>query len=176
MRAHDVLGFVVTLSLATAAVAPLTAGAPKPKAAITVSIAGLGCSAAGGADAFDAASWSWGASNAGTTGSGGGSGAGRAVVTELSLGRRADACSPALLGGVLTGRHFQTLTLTQVDDAGTAVATLLLNDVTITGWKIGGSTTADATESVTVGFSKFTFTDAASGNKICYDLGAVSTC
>jgi type VI protein secretion system component Hcp len=176
MRWHHVLGFVACLSLAGAAQQPLAAAGPKPPSSIKVTVAGLNCSTPAGTDSFDARSWSWGAVNQ-VSDSGGGGTAGKVVASDLSLQRLTDACSPALLGAVVTGRHYPTLSLTQFDSEGVATATLALLDVLITSWKIGGSSeAAEAIESVSVTFSRITFTDVASGNAFCYDLSKQVKC
>jgi type VI protein secretion system component Hcp len=147
------------------------------EAAIAVSVNGLGCSTAAGTNSFNAISWSWGAANVVTDPAGGGSGSGKAVVSALTLTRTTDACSPALLGGVLTGKHFSSLSLTQYDDAGVMTATVVLNDVMLAGWRIGSTdTSVQATEEVQVSFAKFVFTDVASGNKFCWDLAENKAC
>jgi type VI protein secretion system component Hcp len=88
-----------------------------------------------------------------------------------------DACSPDLLGGVVTGKHFTTLTLSQYDTGGVLKASVLLNDVILTSWQVGGTNaSAEATEEVQVAFRKFTFTDVSSGNKFCWDLAASKGC
>ena len=151
--------------------------AAKTQAAITVTVSGLGCSTAAGGNTFDARSWSWGATNVVTDPAGGGGGTGKAVVSALTLTRTTDACSPALLGGVITGTRFPSLSLTQYDDGGVVTATVVLNDVTLSGWVIGSSdASAQATEEVQVSFVKFTLSDVASGNKFCWDLAAAKAC
>lgn len=144
--------------------------APKTTAPITATLAGLNCSTALGPDTFEARSWSWGATNtAPDFGSGGG--AGKATIAALSLTRVSDACSPALLGGVITGKHFATFTLSQFDKDGVLKATVLLNDAILTSWQVGGTNaSAEATEEVQISFTKLTFTDVVSGNKFSWDL------
>jgi type VI protein secretion system component Hcp len=146
--------------------------APKTTAPITATLAGLSCSTALGTDTFEARSWSWGAtSTISDPGSGGGSG--KATIAALSLTRVSDACSPALLGGVITGKHFATFTLSQFDKDGVLKATVLLSEAILTSWQVGGTnTSAEATEEVQISFSRLTFTDAVSGNKFSWDLAA----
>lgn len=173
MKAHYVLGLAACLVVAGATERPLAAG--KPPSSIRITVATLNCSTPAGSDSFDARSWSWGAINQFDPNSGGGTG--KAVASELSLVRLSDACSPALLGAVLTGKHFPTLSLTQFDVDGVATATLALEDVLISAWKIGGSSdAAEAAESVNMSFKKVTFTDVASGNKFCYSLADQTKC
>jgi len=171
MRAFRLIAVVVGLLVASAGSAHVMA-APG-KAPITVVLSGLGCTTALGADTFAAQSWQWGASNPVISGGGSGQGQGRATVSELVLSRAADACSPALLGGVLGAKHFAALTLSQYDVAGVLKATVVLTEVFVTGWSISGSSASpDAGESVSLAFERFTFTDVASGNKVTYDSKA----
>src|SRR6185436_7856565 len=99
------LGLIV-LAVASLSVAPLTA-APKTNAPISAILIGLNCATTLGDDTFEARSWSWGATNS-FSDVGGGGGVGKASIAALSLTRVSDACSPALLGGVVTGKHFPT--------------------------------------------------------------------
>jgi len=175
MRVSRLITLMAFLLVATAATAHLTA-AIKPSP-ITVVLEGLGCTTALGAETFDARSWSWGASNAATDGTGGGTSAGKAVVDELTLTRGSDACSPALLSGVMTGKSFRSLTLSQYDSAGVLKATVTLNAVSLRNWQIGGSNTAaEPSEQVAFSFERFTFIDIASGAKFCFDVAQQKGC
>ena len=151
--------------------AQLTAApVPKAKAPITGILIGLSCATSLGTDTFEARSWSWGATNT-VSDLGGGGGVGKVSISALSLTRVSDACSPALLGGVVTGKHFATFTLSQFDKDGVLQATVLLNDAILTSWQVGGTNaSAEATEEVQISFRKLTFTDVASGNKFSWDV------
>lgn len=152
--------------------AQLTAApGPKATAPITAVLIGLNCSALA-TDTFEARSWSWGATNT-VSDLGGGGGVGKPSISALSLTRVSDACSPALLGGVVTGKHFTTFTLSQFDKDGVLKATVLLTDAFLTSWQVGGTNaSAEATEEVQIGFKKLTFTDVASGNHFSWDVDA----
>jgi len=156
--------------------AQLTAApAPKATAPITGILIGLSCATPLGTDTFEARSWSWGATNTATD-FGGGGGTGKASISALSLTRVSDACSPDLLGAVVTGKHFTTFTLSQFDKDGVLKATVLLNDVIVTSWQVGGTNaSAEAMEEVQISFRKLTFTDVASGNKFSWDVAASKT-
>jgi type VI secretion system secreted protein Hcp len=172
MRASRLIVLTASLFIAGAGVTQLTA-APNPKinAPISGILIGLNCATPLGGDTFEARSWSWGATNSGSFGAGGGSGAGKASIAELSLTRVSDACSPELLEAVVTGKHFQTFTLSQFDKDGTLKATVLLTDVLVSSWQVGGTnTSAEASEQIQLSFRKLTFTDVASGNKFSWDL------
>ena len=175
MRALHAVAITVGLLTIGAASASLAA-APKPASSIAVTAPGLGCSTPAGADSFEARGWSWGAENPVVV-SGGGSGAGKAVISALGLTRLSDACSPLLLESVVTGLHLPTLTLTQYNSSGAITTTVALSDVTVTDWKVGGSSTAaEATEEVQVAFRRFQLTDVASGNKFCWDVSQGKAC
>jgi len=142
----------------------------KAKAPITAVLIGLSCSTPLGPDTFEARSWSWGATNTATD-FGGGGGAGKASISALSLTRVSDACSPDLLGGVVTGKHFTKFTLSQFDKDGVLQATVVLTDAILTSWQVGGSNaSAEATEEVQISFRKLTFTDVASGSEFSWDV------
>lgn len=169
--------FAITIGLLTMGAASASLGAaPKSASSITVTVPGLGCSTAAGADSFEARAWSWGAENTVVT-TGGGGGAGKATIAALGLTRLSDACSPLLLENVVTGLHLPTLTLTQLNGSGAITTTVALSDVTVTDWKVGGSSAAaEATEQVEVAFRRFQLTDVASGNKFCWDVSQNKAC
>jgi type VI secretion system secreted protein Hcp len=173
MNAYRLIVVTTSLFIAGAGAAQLTAAptAPTPKAPITATLAGLHCSTSVGDDSFEARSWSWGATNSGSFSSGGGGGEGKANISALTLSRVSDACSPALLGAVVTGRHYQTFTLSQFDKDGVLKATVVLTDAILTSWQVGGTnTSAEATEEVQLAFRRLTFTDVASGNRFSWDV------
>ena len=152
--------------------AQLTAApVPKAKAPITGILIGLSCATSLGTATFEARSWSWGATNSGSFGKGGGSGAGKASISALSLTRVSDACSPDLLGGVVTGKHFAKFTLSQFDKDGAPQATVVLTDAILTSWQVGGTNaSAEATEEVQIAFRKLTFRDEPSGQEFSWDV------
>jgi len=164
-----------SLFIAGAGAAPLTAApgptTPKATAPITATLAGLGCTTSVGGASFEARSWSWGATMTGSGTTGGGGGAGKAVIDALTLSRVSDACSPKLFEAVVTGRHFTTFTLSQFDKDGVLRATVVLNEVFVKSWHVGGTNvSAEAAEEVELQFDKLTFKDEASGNTFSWDL------
>jgi type VI secretion system secreted protein Hcp len=127
-----------------------------------------------GSDAFQVLAWSWGASNPVELSSGG-AGAGKVNVSDLNITKPFDACSPALLGGVATGKAFPNLTLTASNKDG-ATTTVTLTDVRISSWQASGSSTSGAAvESASFAFSKVCLSDAASGARFCFDLQSNKT-
>jgi len=171
MKTSRLIGLAAVVFVAGIGASPLTA-APKTTAPISGILIGLNCTTSLGAGAFEARSWSWGATNTATD-FGGGGGTGKASIAALSLTRASDACSPALLGGVVTGKHFTKFTLSQYDKEGVLRATVLLQDVMVTSWQVGSTNeSAEALEQVQLSFKKLTFTDVASGNEFSWDIAA----
>ena len=163
---------VLVLSVGVAAQGSVAKG--KAKSGINATLTNLGCSTAAGTDSFEVLAWSWGASNPVDV-SGGGGGTGKVSVSDFNVQKGFDACSPALFGAVVTGKAFQTLTLTQSNSDGTAT-TVTLSDVRVASWQASGSTASEsASESVSFAFSKVCLADAASGGKFCYDLKLAKT-
>jgi type VI protein secretion system component Hcp len=140
------------------------------QSSITVSIANLGCTTPVGSGAFAARSWSWGATNSTSFNSGGGGGAGKTTINPLSIKKAFDACSPLLFGAVAGGHHFPTLTLTDRDDEGNVVATVMLTDVELSSWSVGSSVHDETPdESLTFVFRKVCLTGNGT-TVICYDV------
>ncbi len=148
----------------------------KPESKLSTSIDGLACSTPSGPGTFSVQAWSFGASNTVSSTGGSGGGAGKASITDFNVTKLFDACSPALFGSVVTGKHYKSLTFTQGQpkDGDTLIA--VLSDVIVTGYQIGGSQASEnPTESLSFGFSKICITEASSGNKLCYDATAATT-
>jgi len=158
---------VLVLSVGVSAQGSVAKG--KAASGINATLTNLGCSTSAGTDSFDVQAWSWGASSPVDL-SGGGGGTGKVVLSDFNVQKRFDACSPALLGAVTTGKAIQTMTLTQSNQDGTAT-TVTLTDVRVVAWSASGSVASEsASESVSFAFSKVCLTDGASGAKFCYDL------
>lgn len=173
MKFLSVVAGVFALSAGLAAQGTPTKGT-SAKSAIAVTLGNLGCSTALGSDTFAVQAWSWGASNPVDL-SGGGGGAGKVNLSDLNVQKGFDACSPALLSGVATGKAFPNLTLTASNKDGTTT-TLTLSDVRVASWQASGSSASDAaSEGVSFAFSKFCLTDGSSGAKFCYDLKLAKT-
>jgi type VI protein secretion system component Hcp len=150
---------------------------PAPKASIIVTVNGLSCQTTAGTNMFSVQAWSWGASNPVDIGSGStGAGAGKASISDLNVQKNFDQCSPALFGAVVTGKHFNTLTLTQLDGNGNVVLTLTLSEVLVSSWQMSGSVNQDLPiESVSFAFAKVCIAETAGGGKFCYDLSKAAT-
>jgi type VI protein secretion system component Hcp len=172
MKFVSVMACVLALSTGAAAQGPAAKG--KETSAIAVTLGSLNCSTALGSDAFQVLAWSWAASNSFDV-SGGGSGAGKVHVQDLNVSKPFDACSPALLGGVATGKAFPSLTLTASNKDG-ATTTVTLTEVRISSWQASGAATSEAAvENVTFTFSKVCLSDGGSGARFCYDVAANKT-
>ncbi|MBA3449105.1 MAG: type VI secretion system tube protein Hcp [Pseudaminobacter sp.] len=69
------------------------------------------------AEWVDVESFSLGFNQAGTFGTGGGGGAGKVQGSDLSISKKVDAATPAILKAITTGAHIDTVTL-EVRKAG----------------------------------------------------------
>jgi len=164
---------VIVVALATAAAAQGPPGLEKKEppehSSITVKVAGLSCQTSLGGGTFSASAYSFGATQTVSASTGGGAGEGKATVAPLNIAKAFDECSPALFGGVVTGKHFQTVDLTQEDNKGHAILTISLTDALITSYQIGGSQASDTPrESIQIDFRKICISESSS-NKLCFD-------
>jgi type VI secretion system secreted protein Hcp len=173
--------FVLSVSTILTALSLLAQETPglarfKGKSSITVKLDGLNCSTASGSDTFEISSWSFGATQPASTASGGGGGAGKAEISDLIAQKMFDACSPKLFGGVVTGKHFKTLTLNQDDRSQNPVMKIVLTDVLVSGFQLSSADSKEAPmESVSFNFTKICITDANSSNQLCFDRTTNST-
>jgi type VI secretion system secreted protein Hcp len=138
---------------------------------ITVAVNGLTCSTALGGGTFLASSYNFGATQSSDVTSGGGGGAGKATISDLSVARAMDACSPALFGAVLTGKHFASTTLVQTDANGNTLLTITLTDALISSYNISGNQQSPSpSETISFAFRKICVEEASSGSKFCFDF------
>ena len=145
----------------------------KPAASISVKVDNLSCSSALGSGTFPILAWSFGATQTGDLSGGGGGGAGKAVGSDLNVQKRFDECSPALFGGVTTGKHFPTATLVQQDQKKNSVMIVTLTDLLIRSYQLSGSQAdANPVERVSFNFSKICISDVQSGKQACFDFKA----
>lgn len=137
---------------------------------ITVAVDGLNCSTSIGTGSFTALAWSFGASQPETTASGSGALTGKANLTSLNVTKRADSCSPALFGDVVTGKVMKSLTLVQQDHAKDDVFTLTLSNVIVSAYQLSGEQSSEIpSEQVSFTFSKICVSDSQTGTKFCWD-------
>src|SRR5690348_679253 len=108
----------------------------EPKSSIAVTADGLTCN--NGQGTIPALTWSFGVSApVSTTGSGGG-GTTKVTVSDLSITRRADGCTPILFEDVVTRKHIKQVTIVQQDAQKDDVFTVTLQDVIIDSYQLGG--------------------------------------
>lgn len=170
MKKKCLFTLVLLLLVATAAIAQDKGGST-----ISVKVENLNCSTPLGSGTFNVQSWSFGASNTGDTSGGGGGGAGKATVTDLSVRKKFDQCSPALFGAVTTGKHYKSATLTQEDKKG-PVMVVTMSDVVVSSYQLGGSQAdRDPMEAVMFNFSKICINDVDSGSSVCFDFNTQSS-
>jgi type VI secretion system Hcp family effector len=142
------------------------------KSSITVMVEGLNCTTSVGSAAFSALSWSFGAIQpVQSGGTGGGTSAGKASLSDLSISKRTDACSPALFAAAVSGKHFQKVTVVQQDVQKDDTFKVTLEQVLVSSYQLGGTQSQEVpTEQVSFSFAKICFEDSQSGAKACYNL------
>ncbi len=103
--------------------------------------------------------FSWGVSNSGSAATGGS--VGKANLQDISLTKRVDVASIALLKASLNGEHKATAVLTicvPTDCVATATLSYALEDVLVSSVSQGGSGTEPVTEQASLNFRKVTVT------------------
>ena len=141
------------------------------RSTIVVTVEGLTCTTSAGTGMFSALSWSFGATQTINTTGGGGAGAGKANITDVSVTKRTDSCSPILFGDVATGKHIPKLTIVQQDNNRDDVFSVVLQDVIISSYQLSGNQGDEVpNEQISFNFAKITITDAISGTKFGWDL------
>ncbi len=140
------------------------------RSTIVVTVEGLTCTTSAGTGMFSALTWSFGATQTVATG-GGGAGAGKANLTDVSVTKRTDSCSPILFGDVATGKHIPKVTIVQQDSNRDDVFSVVLQDVIISSYQLSGSQADEVpSEQISFNFGRITLTDAISGTKFGWDL------
>jgi type VI protein secretion system component Hcp len=136
---------------------------------ITIKVAGLTtCTTPLGSDTFSATSYAFAGTQPPITS--GGTGVGKATITPLNISKLFDECSPSLFEGVVTGKHFQTVDLTQSDAKGNPILTINLTEAAITSYSIGGSQSSDSPqESIQIDFRTICISGPSTQNKFCFD-------
>jgi len=141
------------------------------RSSIVVTVDGLLCTTSAGTQMFPALTWSFGATQTATTTGGGGTASGRANITDVSVSKRTDSCSPLLFGDVVSGRHVARVTIVQQDNNRDDVFTLVLEDVIVASYQLSGSHAEEVpTEQISFNFGRITITDNISGNRFRWDL------
>lgn len=165
MSKKCVLLFVFAMCVAVSA----QNGRSANRSSIVVTVDGLNCSTSLGTGVFSALAWSFGATDALTTGGvGTGGSTGKVAVTNLSISKRADSCSPRLFADVVSARHIKSVTIVQENTRNEAF-TVTLSDVIVSSYQLGGNESTELpTEQISFDFSKICLTDSQSGTKTCY--------
>lgn len=165
MKKMGVLLFVFAMCLAASA----QNGRSPNRSSIVVTVDGLNCSTSLGTGIFSALAWSFGATDSLSTGGvGTGGSGGKVAVTNLSISKHADSCSPRLFADVVSGRHIKSVTIVQENTRSEAF-TVALSDVIISSYQLGGTESTELpTEQISFEFSKICLTDSQSGTKTCY--------
>src|SRR5712691_5354016 len=106
---------------------------------------------------IDLLSFGWGVPHPGTTAYGSGGGEGKSSFHDLSLTKKVDKASPALMNATVNGKHFPTVT---IDMNGQHID---LQDVTIASYQKSGMGGGDGIEKETIklNFVRDTFHDPA---------------
>lgn len=112
--------------------------------------------------AIDVISWSWGATQSGSMHIGGGGGTGKANVNNLSCTKWIDGASPNLMQHCISGKHYNTATLTCRKAGGDETVPYLkieMEEVIITSISNGGHGGEDQfTETVGLNFATYKMT------------------
>ena len=138
------------------------------KSSIAVTIDGLTCNNSQGT--IPVLSWSFGVTQSSSTGSGG-TGAGKANLTDVTVTRRADSCTPVLFGASVTGKIFKQVTIVQQAVQKDDIFTVTLSDVLISSFQLGGDQSHEVpTEQIGFSFDKICVADTGTGSKACFDL------
>ncbi|MBZ5628319.1 MAG: type VI secretion system tube protein Hcp [Acidobacteriia bacterium] len=132
-----------------------------------IKVDGLNCTTSAGTNMFDALSWSWGTSSPAITGPGG-IRAGKASISDLSIMKVFDACSPILFNEIGAGKVFSGLTLTQMDNENNIIFTLTLTNVVVEAQQFSGSNERP-TESDSFNFEKVCIVDGSTSASACFD-------
>jgi len=110
---------------------------------------------------IDVLAWSWGLSNASSSHSGGGGGTGKVNFNDISVTKRVDSSSNALMLSCATGSHIKQADLVIRKHGGKSPLEYLkikLEDIIITSVSIGGSGgDALVNENVSLSFAKVHF-------------------
>ena len=144
---------------------------------IVVTVNGLNCSTAAGSASFNALAWSFGATDTiDIGGTGSGSGAGKTTTSNLVVQKKFDECSPLLFFATTSGKHLQTVTLTQSDKKDRPVMTVKLTNAILVSYQLGGNQgSVDPMESIQFAFEKICIDNIASSSQACFNAATNTT-
>jgi len=138
------------------------------RSTITVAVDGFTCNNNQGV--IPALSWGFGVSNP-TQVNTGAAAAGRPHLTDLSVSRRADGCSPLLFAASVTGKIFKSVTIVQQDAQKDDTFTVTLEDVILSSFQLGGDHSNEVpAEQIGFSYEKICVADNGTGTKACWDL------
>ena len=143
------------------------------RSTITVTVDGLSCTTSAGTSVFTALTWMFGASEVSSsgTGSGGAGSVSKSTLTDVTITKRTDSCSPLLFGSVVQGKHIKKVTILQQDGNQDDVFQVTLEQVVISGYQISGDESHEVpTEQITFNYSKITIMDVITGTKFGWDV------
>ena len=140
------------------------------RSSIVVTVDGLNCATSLGTGVFPALAWSFGATDSASVGTRGtGGSAGKATVSNLTISKHADSCSPRLFADAVSGRVIKTVTIVQ-ENTKSDVFTVTLTNALVSSYQIGGSESTELpTEQISFDFTKICLTDSQNGTKTCYN-------
>jgi type VI secretion system secreted protein Hcp len=109
----------------------------------------------GHAGEIDVLSFSWGETNVADSATGGGGGRGKVDVHDMNITKHVDKSGPVLFASCAKGTHFKQakLTVRKAGDKPLEFQTIVMSDVLISGWSIGGSQEGDLHEQLSLNFA-----------------------
>jgi len=160
--------FVFTILCAVTALAQNDRGRDG-RSTIAVAVDGFTCNNNQGV--IPTLSWSFGVSNPTQAGTGGGTVSGKGHLTDVSVSRRADSCSPLLFAASVTGKIFKSVTITQQDIQEDDTFTVTLLDGIISSFQLGGDHSNEVpSEQIGFSYEKICVANHGTGTKACRDL------
>lgn len=110
---------------------------------------------------IDVLSWSWGMSQSGSMHTATGGGSGKVSVQDISITKRVDKATPALLNHCCSGKHFPTATLSVNKAGGDKLEYLKMEmkNLLISSYSTGGSPQDDTiNENLSLNFGAYKVT------------------
>jgi type VI secretion system secreted protein Hcp len=107
-------------------------------------------------DEIDVDSFAWGAAMLDSGALGAGAGAGKAQVQDLSITARASVASPLLFQACVSGQHLKDAVFSVRQAGGSEFLRILMTDVVVSSYQIGGHEVEQPLDQVTLGFGKVT--------------------
>jgi type VI protein secretion system component Hcp len=142
------------------------------RSTILVTVNGMTCSTPAGTGIFSALTWGFGASTVTSSNPGGGGvSSGKPTLTNLTISKHTDSCSPVLFEDVIVGRHISQVTIVQQDSHKDDVFQVTLKDVLISNYQLSGNQSEEVpTEQISFSYTQIILTDLITGTKFGWDL------